>query len=114
VVNNIVYDEQDALERAGGDPGRARLFLDMLLESLPQAAHSLATALDRNDVDALQDNAHRLAGAASYCGAAALREAAKALETRACEGDLLWNASLTRNLLEQIVRFRALMTAADD
>jgi hypothetical protein len=40
----------------------------------------------------------------------ALREAAKRLETRAREGDLEGNTALTRDLLEQIARFRMVTT----
>lgn len=107
----ITYDNQAALDRAGGDPDRARRFLEILLESFPRAERSLAAALDRNDLHDLQGHAHSLAGAASYCGAVALREAAKRLETRAREGDLEGNTALTRDLLEQIARFRMVTTS---
>ncbi|MGD8312447.1 MAG: Hpt domain-containing protein [Gammaproteobacteria bacterium] len=105
-MNSVVYNRQAALERAGGDLNRARRFLDLLLESFTQAERSLSQALDRNDMNELLGNAHKLAGAASYCGAEAVREAASRLETRAREGATESNAALTRDLLDQIVRFR--------
>jgi HPt (histidine-containing phosphotransfer) domain-containing protein len=105
-MNGSVYDQQAALERAGGDVDRARRFLDLLLASFPQAERSLSEALERNDLNDLQENAHRLAGAASYCGAVALREAARRLEARAREGATETNAALTRDLIDQMARFR--------
>ena len=106
-MNGSVYDKHAALERAGGDVDRAMRFLDLLLASFPQAERSLSEALERNDLNDLQENAHRLAGAASYCGAVALREAARRLETQAREGAPERHAALTRDLIDQIVRFRA-------
>lgn len=105
-MNSHIYDKQDALERAGGDPHRAQRFLAMLLESLPQVEQSISRALDGNDAPALQEHAHRLAGAASYCGATAMREAAVRLEARAREGDPQWNSALANELMKQIARFR--------
>jgi len=111
-MNGSVYDKHAALERAGGDVDRARRFLDLLLASFPQAEHSLSEALDRNDLNDLQENAHRLAGAASYCGAVALRAAARRLETRTREGAPEHYAALTRDLIDQIARFRTAASGA--
>lgn len=113
-VNSAVYDKDDALEHAGGDPALARRFLDMLLESLPQAERSLASALGNNNTAGLREHAHRLAGAAAYCGACALRRAALRLETRVRENDRKGNSLLTRELLEQITRFRLLVSTPDN
>lgn len=105
-VNDNVYDRQAALDRAGGDPGTAMRFLDMLLDLLAQTEYSLSQALDHDDLIDLKEQAHRLAGAAPYCGATALQEAAKRLETRAREGERDLNTALTRDLIDQIARFR--------
>jgi HPt (histidine-containing phosphotransfer) domain-containing protein len=112
-MKSIVYDKQVALAQAGGDPGTARRFLDMLLESLSQAERSFYEALDRNDLHDLKENAHRLAGAAPYCGAVALHESAKRLESRAREGDPELNAALTRELIDQIALFRNVISMKD-
>ncbi|MGD2112954.1 MAG: Hpt domain-containing protein [Gammaproteobacteria bacterium] len=105
----VAYDREVALQRAGGDPDIARRFLDMLVDLLSQTETSLAGALEQHNLEALKENAHRLGGAAPYCGALALQEAAKRLETQARAGDHDLNAVLTQDLLDEIQRFRRAM-----
>jgi HPt (histidine-containing phosphotransfer) domain-containing protein len=113
MMKGTVYDREVALRRAGGDPGVARHFLDMLLDLLSQTETSLAGALEQHNLEALKENAHRLGGAAPYCGALALQGAAKRLETQARAGDHNLNTVLTQDLLEEIGRFRRATTGKD-
>ncbi len=110
-MKSIVYDQQIALNRARGDQTVARRFVAMLLESLPEAECSVSEALARDDLYKLKESAHRLAGAAGYCGAVALQEVATRLERQSREGTPESNAALTRELLDEIERFRRLTAA---
>ena len=108
-----VYDEAAALDRACGDPARARRFLAMLLDLLLHTERSLEEALAKDDVDGLRDGAHQISGAASYCGALALGNAARYMESQVRKGALAENTELTHRLMDQIKRFRAAMSASN-
>lgn len=107
-----VYDEAAALDRACGDPARAQRFLSMLLDLLPRAERSLEEALANDDVDGLRYGAHQISGAASYCGAQALRNAARHMESQVRKGAHADNTDLARRLVAQIERFRAVILAS--
>jgi HPt (histidine-containing phosphotransfer) domain-containing protein len=111
-MSSRVYDRQAALDRAGGDPDTARRFLDMLRDLLAQTETALSGALSNDDISALRQAAHRLAGAAPYCGATALQEAAQRLERQSREGEPALNAALARELRGQIEAFHH-VTAPD-
>jgi HPt (histidine-containing phosphotransfer) domain-containing protein len=112
-MSSDVYDAQAALERAGGDPHRARQFLAMLLDLLTQVEQALPIAIARNDYNTLKEHAHRLAGAATYCGASALHDAAKQLESLACEEDHELNSALAQVLMNEIAQFRRVIRGQD-
>ncbi len=81
-----VYDRTRALEVTGGDTRLADDLLAMLVERLPQDRSRLEAAWAARDLQRLCAEAHALHGAASYCGASALKRAAAALEDTAGAG----------------------------
>lgn len=81
------YDTEDARTRAGGRPGVADELFAMLCRHLPSSRSELRSAHDRNDPRALLAAAHRLKGAAAYCGVPRLRHDIAVLEERVRNGD---------------------------
>ena len=81
------YDSEDARTRAGGRPGVADELFTMLCRHLPSSRAELCSAHDRNDAQALLTAAHRLKGAAAYCGVPRLRHEITVLEERVRRGD---------------------------
>ncbi|MDZ7787970.1 MAG: response regulator [Halofilum sp. (in: g-proteobacteria)] len=81
------YDPEDARTRAGGRPGVADELFTMLCRHLPSSRAELRSAHDRNDARALLTAAHRLKGAAAYCGVPRLRHEITVLEERVRRGD---------------------------
>lgn len=80
-------DEKAALEAAGGDAGLARELLETLMRSLPNELAALQDCSLRKDWRALAEEAHRMRGATSYCGAPALDTCLQQLEYFAASGD---------------------------
>ena len=81
------YDPDDARTRAGGRSGVADELFTMLCQHLPSSRAELRSALDRDDPQALLAAAHRLKGAAAYCGVPRLRHDIAALENDVRSGD---------------------------
>ncbi|MEF8834451.1 MAG: response regulator, partial [Halofilum sp. (in: g-proteobacteria)] len=81
------YDKEDARSRAGGRPGVADELFGMLCRHLPVSRAELRSAHDRNDREALLSAAHRLKGAAAYCGVPRLRHDIAVLEACVRRGD---------------------------
>lgn len=80
------YDPQDATDRAGGHTGVANELFTMLCRHLPSSRAELRSAHARNDREALLAAAHRLKGAAAYCGVPRLRHEIAVLERCARDG----------------------------
>lgn len=80
------YDTEDARARAGGRPGVADELFAMLCQHLPSSRGELRSAHERNDPGALLTAAHRLKGAAAYCGVPRLRHDIAVLEECARNG----------------------------
>lgn len=82
-----IRDEAAALSVAAGNPSLARDLLNAFLQELPDHLATLQTFQQRGDWRGLRDAAHRLHGAAAYCGVPALKRAAHQLELTAPQGD---------------------------
>ncbi|MGK0169932.1 MAG: HPt (histidine-containing phosphotransfer) domain-containing protein [Gammaproteobacteria bacterium] len=83
--------------------------LERLREDIPLRQTNIAAALAKKppDIDIIAGEAHRIAGAAAYCGQPALHEAATALERAVQTNDSAkvqdtWTRLL--GLLEQLLR----------
>ncbi|MDX1609756.1 MAG: Hpt domain-containing protein [Halofilum sp. (in: g-proteobacteria)] len=85
--NLPLVDPADGVRRAGGRPEVATELFAMLRRDLPATAAALRSARDASDLDALREAAHRLLGAALYCGVPRLREQAREVERLCIEGD---------------------------
>ena len=66
---------------AGGNLETAKTMLTLLADSLPSDQKTLTDAFNGNDIEQMQVIAHRIHGAACYCGTPALKLASKTLET---------------------------------
>jgi HPt (histidine-containing phosphotransfer) domain-containing protein len=83
----IVYDEADALRRAGGDANLLRLLNEELLAQLGPALAEIRSALARSDGGALRAGAHQLRGALMQTGLPAAARVASELELRGVRAD---------------------------
>ncbi len=81
------YDTEDARTRAGGRTSVADELFAMLCQHLPASRAELRLAHDRSDPQALLVAAHRLKGAAAYCGVPRLRHDIAVLEECVRNGD---------------------------
>jgi two-component system sensor histidine kinase BarA len=70
-----------AMQRAGGKADLALDMLNMLLDSLPEARDSIATATDENDHEAVLRHVHKLHGACCYTGVPRLKNLALLIES---------------------------------
>lgn len=82
-----IFDKQQALEQAGGDPALAKDLLGMLFSELPDLLAQLRQAHQERDFKAMWDHAHKIHGSTAYCGVPALKADAQALETLIKEKD---------------------------
>ena len=88
---------------AGGKPDLAEELFSMLIESLPDARHALSRHMERQALQPLLEEVHKLHGATRYCGVPALRQAAATLETALKKNNADW-AFLVEPLLNEIDR----------
>lgn len=95
-----LVDPADGVRRAGGCPEVAGELFAMLRRDLPATAAALRSADDASDLDALREAAHRLLGAALYCGVPRLREQAREVERLCIERDAAGAARALPALLE--------------
>lgn len=99
------YDIEDARSRAGGHAGVADELFAILCQHLPSSQAELQSAHDRNDRQALLAAAHRLKGAAAYCGVPRLRHDIAVLEERARAGeDTASSLEAVRSTIETLMR----------
>lgn len=85
------HDAGLALQRAAGRQEVADELFDVLVRSLPESRDALLEAWHAGDREALRSAAHRLRGAAAYCGVPRLEAAVAAVERgarQAPDGDL--------------------------
>ncbi|MFW5969131.1 MAG: ATP-binding protein [Halofilum sp. (in: g-proteobacteria)] len=92
------YDPDDAQVRAGGRTAVADELFAMLCRHLPSSRAELRAAHARDDVQGLLAAAHRLKGAAAYCGVPRLRHEIAMLEDR------VRNGGDTADALEKVCR----------
>ena len=102
-----VIDEELALEQAGGSLELAKELFDMLLKELSQFERVLRAAFECRDWETLQRSAHKLTGAAIYCGVPALKLASETLETKLKRGHTEDVGAYVTHLLEEIHQVQA-------
>ena len=99
------FDESIVLQLALGDRALARRYLNTFVAMLPKYRSALLAAYESGDFAGLRDHAHQLAGAAAYCGALALNDAAKALDRAPDLEQRQDAATLVTGTLEHIDEF---------
>ncbi len=75
-----IFDEQLALQQAGGNEELARELFSMLLNELPAYLEKVQSSYQANNFTALHQIVHKINGSATYCGTPALQAAAEKLE----------------------------------
>jgi CheY-like chemotaxis protein len=83
-----VFDEADALRRAGGDRRLLKQLITLYRADAPATLGTAAKALGDRDAGALRIAAHTLKGSAATVGGAAVRDSAALLEDVAKAGNL--------------------------
>jgi HPt (histidine-containing phosphotransfer) domain-containing protein len=82
-----VWDRDAALASVGGNAALARQVLERFCAALPTDITRLRQYHAAGDLIGAAEQAHRINGAAAYCGVAALRRRLAALEASARAGD---------------------------
>jgi len=73
-------DNDKALEFAGGNKQLVSELYDMFVEDLPDMKEKLATAYQKNDLGQIEEEVHKIHGAASCCAVLQIKNAAQLLE----------------------------------
>ncbi len=80
VLDEQVYDEEEAVKLAGGNQQLAEELLGMLIKEIPGHRQRLMDAKRSDSLSDLKYAIHKLHGATSYCGIPQLRKYARQLE----------------------------------
>ncbi len=73
-------DADQALEFAGGNKELANELYSMFIEDLPNMKQKLIHAFEKNDLSQIEEEAHKIHGAASCCAVFQIKDAANKLE----------------------------------
>jgi len=73
-------DVDQALEFAGGNKDLADELYNMFIEDLPNMKQKLINAFEKNDLAQIEEEAHKIHGAASCCAVFQIKDAANMLE----------------------------------
>lgn len=103
-----VYDQQLAIDIAGGNPQVAAELLGLLIRELPSQQEALKRAYVAGDLVELRKISHKLHGSASYCGTPALKAAAQDLEATLPDGESALIAGVYARVLDEIHRLLAM------
>ncbi|TNF36281.1 MAG: response regulator [Gammaproteobacteria bacterium] len=99
---HAIFDEAEAIERAGGNQQLAMELLAMLQKELPEHRTKIAAAMNAANMTELKQHTHKLHGATSYCGVPMLRHAAKHMESIIDNNELEQLAQAYTDLLAAI------------
>jgi len=102
-----IFNENAALEKAGGNAELMRELLAMLVNELPTSVATLEQALQQEGKDTQSELAHKLKGSTAYCGVPALQEAATVLEQaiKTGQGDTAALLHAVKTEAERLVAF---------
>ncbi len=81
------FDEDLALQRAGGNADLARELYQLLQKELPEYQQLIPSLYAEGNFQSLLEAVHKLNGSATYCGVPALKAAVDAMETSLKRGD---------------------------
>jgi two-component system, NarL family, sensor histidine kinase BarA len=100
--NEQIIDWKLSLRLASGKVFLAEELLKMLQAELPKFRTNITAALQKNDLNALFHNVHKLHGSACYCGATKIMDITKILERVVKENDASQIQQLIPKLLDYI------------
>lgn len=81
MIEHMVLDRKQAVQKAGGDPQLAKGLFDILLKELPDQLEKLNTAYAKGSLGSLWEHAHKIHGSTAYCGVPTLQQAVASLES---------------------------------
>ncbi|MBV1872394.1 MAG: response regulator [Gammaproteobacteria bacterium] len=100
-----VWDQEAALKRVKGKPGRLGSLIEMYLEECGTTAQDIADALSVEDAAGVVHLAHTTKGVSGNLGGARLNKIAASMEMAARENDLGKAAGLMAEFQEELVNF---------
>jgi len=109
--NDIAIIDLEKNTQLVGSHELAKEMLQLLAEKLPRDIAVVSQAYDEQNYANLELAAHKLVGGCAYCGAPALRMAARALEYAANDKNPILIQSNYTTLQQQVARFKQAMNA---
>jgi PAS domain S-box-containing protein len=106
-----ILDEAVLLSRVDGDAQLLIDLVDLFLGEYPHLLEEIRTAIEKEDVKAVERGAHGLKGSTSNLTAIRAAEAARKLERLAREGGLVGAQDLLRELESQLARLQPALLA---
>ena len=104
-----VFDRAKFIDRLMGDKDLAETIISGFLEDIPDQIAALRSALDEGNARLIEQQSHRIKGAAANIGGIALQDAANSMELAGKDGDLEKATSLLLGLEEQFDRLKRVM-----
>jgi HPt (histidine-containing phosphotransfer) domain-containing protein len=112
--NIDIFDRDAMRERLMGDEDIVDAVLERFLSDTPQRIDALEKAMAQGDTTQIHIHAHTLKSAAANINAAALRDAALALETAVESGGLDAAQTLVPKIREQFDILKMVLGAGED
>ncbi len=107
-IDPTIFNEQVALDRAGGDVELFREVCGMVCELVPRMLADLKTSITAGDLVTIKRHAHTLKNTADNAGGQSAREVCYAMEQAAAKGEL----AAARGLLHSVCDAYDLLLAA--
>jgi two-component system aerobic respiration control sensor histidine kinase ArcB len=109
-----LFDEEEGIKNNMGDPNLLKELLDMVIQTMPDELALLNKAHDSLDWEQIGKMAHKLKGAALYCGTIRMRYACQYMEryllaghTKLCEKLYFQLNQVLENTLQYIKGYRS-------
>jgi len=104
-----VLDLNTTLDNLGGDPELLQEILEYFMEMAPQQMDQLQAAVESQDVEAVDLQAHSMKGGSANVGAVRLSAVARDLELLAKGGSLEGSVELYERMREEFVALEAVV-----
>ena len=112
-MSEPIFDEQDALERLGGDTELLQMILEVFQDSCTGQLSRLEQAITASDFKTAYREAHSIKGAAANVSAKRIRAVASELERQMSESDIEGAPKLLDMLREEVEVFKTTIADRD-
>ena len=112
-MSEPIFDEQDALERLGGDTELLQMILEVFQNSCTEQLSKLEKAIAAADCKSAYREAHSIKGAAANVSAKRISAIAAELERQMSESDIEDAPKLSEMLREEIEVFKTTIANRD-